>query len=238
MKTLIALLAAGCLLVLAVAPAQAQPKEDLFWAELGGDADNWNELLGGGGSGFIMPDDTGPWFLYEDLEGTGLGQTDPWGNTNPVPGWWNQWYYDDPPDPERWKEVKVAFQYGLGSQDMNGFGSIIINFTTLDRPETGADGQPPLPGEEDEFIGRVEVAEVSLTEGDQGVYSFEGSYDLRQYGIDFNPEWVSIDIVGYNMLFSGPDQPGSFIHECVPEPTSLAALALGGLAALLRRKRA
>lgn len=236
MKTLITLLAAFCLLALAIAPAQAQPKEDLFWAELGGGPDNWNELLAGGGSGFIMPDDTGPWFLYEDIEGTDLGQTDPWGNTNPVPGWWNQWYYDDPPDPTRWKEITVGFQYGLADARINGFASIIINFTTLDRPETGPNGQPPLPGE-DEYIGRVEVGEISLAEGDQGVYTFDGFYDLRQYETDFNPEWVSIDIVGYNMLFSGPDQPGSFIHECVPEPATMLLLAMGGLGVLIRRRR-
>ncbi|MGC9453480.1 MAG: PEP-CTERM sorting domain-containing protein [Phycisphaerae bacterium] len=235
MKTFIAAVASVCLLALLTAPAQAEPTEDLFWAELGGGPDNWNVLMGGGGSGFATATE-GPWFLYEDVAGTGLGQTDPWGNTNPVPGWWNQWYYDDPPDPERWKEVRINFQYGLTDPKMDGYSSIIINFTTLDRPATGPDGQPPLPGE-DRYIGRVQVAEVCLTEGNQAIQTFEGLYDLRQYDIDFNPEWVSIDIVGYNMLFSAPDLPGSFFHECVPEPTTMAILALAGLAVLMRRKR-
>jgi hypothetical protein len=55
---------------------------------------------------------------------------------------------------------------------------------------------------------------------------------------DYNPEWVSIDVLTSGGLpnIEAVSVFGSITHECVPEPATLSLLALGGLA-LIRRRR-
>ena len=95
----------------------AQPKQDDFWIELDPD----NTLRGGGGSGW----NGGEWIFYPDA---------------PEGDWWNQWFYDDPPDPTRWKEI--TYDIDITGQ---GFITVAINWSTLLFPETGTGGPPPLP---------------------------------------------------------------------------------------------
>ena len=52
----------------------------------------------------------------------------------------------------------------------------------------------------------------------------------------YNPEWVSIDVMGNaegSFLFNG-----TITHECIPEPATVALLSIGALALLQRRRRA
>jgi hypothetical protein len=60
---------------------------------------------------------------------------------------------------------------------------------------------------------------------------FQGHYNLRDdFGVPYNPEWVSVDIAGYNVMLT-PIEGSNFIHRCVPEPGTFVLLATGLLAA-------
>jgi hypothetical protein len=238
-------------------PAMAVPDSffdvytDWFSAELGGGLNqetekiDWNVLLYGDGSGYRTtpePQQAGPWFPYGlPLTGESIGQIDPWGNENPVPGWHNQWFYDGNYRPG-YKVVDISFAYSLMDPTKNGGANIVINWTT---PEWSLDpakpAGPPMLNEDPltgvPWIGRALVGEAWLEpeEGNPvGNNIFTGHYDLSQYGVPFNPEWVSIDIVGYNVLLSPPGGVASnFTHTCVPEPGTLVLLLTAGIGLLL-----
>ena len=182
--------------------------------------------------------DNGTWFVYQS-------------------DWVNQWFYDDPLRPDGWKWIDVLGTIdifdpyymgdppGPGPQEV-GWATVAINYTTEAwSPNPVA---PPLPGDDENFIVRYTIFDGPLEidwmlqppidpfdpfEPEILIPTPMGPYDLDGYTeiLDYNPEWVSIDIMGYNFTIEGTIQ-----HECVPEPTTLAALLLGGLA-LLRRRR-
>jgi hypothetical protein len=198
---------------------------DVFWLELGGDAQNWNQVTSGGGSGF----DNGFWFPYPaDPSPGAVEQVDPWGNVNPVPGWRNQWFYDGRYRPERYKVVDLSFTYALADPTQRGGTDIVINWSTPEWSIVGSANSPPTSNQ---YIGRATISrETWLEANDTRILPFNGRYDLRDLGVPFNPEWVSIDVVGYNVRLSSPSLPGSINHYCIPEPSSM--LLLVGLAAL------
>jgi len=191
------LVGAVCVFVLA-GSAMAEAKTDSFYATV----DEAGSLTSGGGTGY----DGGEWYYY------------------PNTGWYNEWFYDDPPDPLRWKEIDLGFclDPGLGG----GLATIAINWSTLDFPESGPAGPPPVPPlspeEEGLYIGRLVVYDGSFTEQ----VNFCDSFAIMSY----NPEWVSIDIMGSNF-----DISGTICHECVPEPVTLVIMLLGVVGVLRRR---
>ena len=89
---------------------------------------------------------------------------------------------------------------------------------------------------ERELIDLLQIPEGMAEQG-----HFSETFDLRDFGVDYNPEWISIDLAGYNFLVSGPNEPGSIEHEClaIPEPATLALAGLGlsGLIGYVRRRR-
>ncbi len=229
-----AFLSRACLLLgLIPISVQAQGIDsffDVFFLELGGDNQNWNEVIAGGGSGF----DNGAWFPYSADPSSGAVQQDPWGNVNPVPGWRNQWFYDGRYRPERYKVVDLSFSYALADPTRRGGTDIIINWSTPEWSIVGSANSPPTSNQ---YIGRATISrETWLEANDTRILPFNGRYDLRDLGVPFNPEWVSIDVVGYNVRLSSPSLPGSINHYCIPEPTSIA-LAFLGAALLLAAKR-
>ena len=118
-------LALAALMTFAAAPASADLKEGVFNITL--DAGG---LFTGTGDGYTTGGDPpGPWFEYPS-------------------GWINQWWYDDPPDPDRWKEVTVTFNYQLLDPLNNGGADIAINYSTLEFPESGPDGEAPMYNED------------------------------------------------------------------------------------------
>ncbi len=75
-------LASFCVLF-ATAPAVGDAITDWFYTEV--DMDGHLISAPGSGSGY----EDGTWYYYT------------------VTDWWNQWFYDHPPQPDRWKEIST-----------------------------------------------------------------------------------------------------------------------------------
>ena len=203
------LFSVAAVLAFMVTPALAEPTTDNFSILLG----ESNVFSDGGGSGFN--DGTGvqgtPWYYYDNTD------------------WYNQWFYDDPPDPTRWKEITYDIVIEtLGFNDV----TIALNWSTLAYPETGPDGPPPLPpldpATEQEWIRR----EVIFNDIVLLPVNLNGTFIIP----DYNPEWVSIDVRVYGDLVW---MEGFITHECIPAPGAIVLGSIGiGLVGWLRRRRA
>lgn len=194
------------IMLFAVMPARAETFNDCYDIELGPNG----EMLVGGGTGY----ENGTWYLYET-------------------GWINEWFFNGPFDPERYKHIEGCVQ--INPIGVDYAVDFVINWATpewhLDRPGWPA---PPLPWDfppemEELYIGRELIYSFDSTAGlvlpgDPLVFAF----DI----MSFNPEWISIDVMGYNVAITG-----SIMHQCLPEPATMSLLALGGLAVLARRRK-
>ena len=163
--------------------------------------------------------------------------------------WVNQWFYNDPFDPDRWKEV--FWDITVAPADPGGAGGvpveIAINWSNEQFPD--GTGQPPMPDQENAIERAIIWTEAGGIPSDMPGMMWVGSAgeiilvnppaDGTPFIIpDYNPEWVSIDIrFADGTTTQGVLIDGDIWHECVPEPTTMAFLALGGLAVLRRRRR-
>jgi hypothetical protein len=168
-------------------------------------------VVGGGGSGGAQ------WYYY------------------PNNNWWNIWFYDDPLklDPA-YKIVDFSMTISPLDPTVPSQFQMTLNWTKPAwSPNPDSPPLPPLtPEQESLFIGRDTNPLITL------VYSFTNkSFDLGAQGyvlpIPYNPEWVSIDIRGFNFEITN----GLISHECIPEPATMALFGLGALG-LLRKRRA
>ncbi len=211
-KILVIMAAFGLLLITAEATAIVEPGgpiTDTFWVEV--DADG---AAIGGGSGY-------------DADGDGEGEWYHYPNT----GWWNEWFYDHPFDPERWKKIDISFNIVPLDPALDSYAEVTYNWSTPLYPANP--DQPPLPE------GLTPELEADWIVRDEP-YIFEGevpvdgacvtdSIDILEY----NPEWISVDIQGYNFEITC----GCITHECIPEPATMSLLVLGGIGMLVRRRR-
>jgi hypothetical protein len=198
------MLAALAALFLVVGPATGQPIVDDWYVTVDYD----ENLIAGGGSGF----NNGFWYDYPS-------------------GWWNQRFYDHPFDDTRWKEIHVEFDAYYVDDLSDAYLEFAVNWSTPEWSQLGfGDTLPPTPDwDETLYIMR----DTRLTT--DFFFPLPGD-DYEHFVFDFiipgyNPEWVSIDVYGWNFEIIN----GVIIHECVPEPATLALLAMGGL--LLARRR-
>ena len=153
-------------------------------------------------------------------EQPGTGQK--WFNYLQDGGWWNEWFYDDPPMPPPWYKV---IEYDLcvieGPDPSAGSVEIAINWSTMLYPENPL--EPPLPPTYDnpDYVMREVIYAGEACEVLSGTFIIP----------DYNPEWISIDVRGYDVQIIGCIE-----HTCIPEPATLGLILVGGLA-LIRRKR-
>jgi hypothetical protein len=138
------------------------------------------------------------WYYYENYE------------------WWNIWFYDHPFDDERYKTIDVKFWWYSFSGDPFNI-EVAINWATdrwsLENPSGDAPPLPPLSiSREDLYIGR-EIVPIDLQTQGEVTYSFTIP--------DYNPEWVSMDVRGYNAMI----ESGQIIHECLPSTAPSLDLA-------------
>ena len=195
-------------MLVAAMPARAETFNDCFNIELGPDG----SVIGGcGGTGY--PDGTGEWYVYES-------------------GWINQWFYNGPFDPNRWKHIEGCVDIAPIDGGAPYAVDFVINWATEAWELDTGSVEPPLPGMFDPVLEDVYI-------GRELLFSFDEVNPLPGIPLDywfdimsFNPEWVSIDVMGYNV-----EIVGTITHQCIPEPATLSLLALGGLAVLARRRK-
>jgi hypothetical protein len=195
--------------------------DDAVWAELGNpdwtdiyepppqiksdhysiEVNQYGQLLYHGGSGY-----RGRWYYYENTD------------------WWNIWFYDHPYSKDRYTVVNITFDVTKFSPTDAASVEVAINWAT---PEWSLEGNPPgyarrppitpLSGEEEDlYIGRNQLLFMDNESFTPGTYSFPFTFP------DFNPEWISIDVRGYNFRI-GVSEAGTTEHISFPkqEPQSL-----------------
>ncbi|MFH1688375.1 MAG: thrombospondin type 3 repeat-containing protein [bacterium] len=124
----------------------------------------------------------------------------------PETGWWNIWFYDHPLDYARWKEVQLQYYIDFFDPSQPGFVEIAVNWSTDGWTEPD---MPPLPPGNDQFIGRGIVYAGPVIPG-----AFAFPWEIMEY----NPEWVSVDVRGYNFQITD----GLITHICAPrDPVSM-----------------
>ncbi len=183
------------------------PKVDNFWMAMDAPGNLVPPLSGGT---FDETGEDGVWWLYDQAPG-GFD-------------WWNIWFYNDPVDTSRMKKIRMGFWI----QSLNGADPGMLSYV-INWSDTAWDG-PGFPTATDEaFIHRSPV-------NGPGIIVPGPAQWIELYFIipDYNPEWVSIDIWGENILIEQiplsppPGSPllawwnplmtgGLIVHECLPK---------------------
>jgi hypothetical protein len=140
-------------------------------------------VVQGGGSGF----EDGYWYVYPS-------------------GWINEWFYDHPFDPTRGKIIHIEFEWQSFMPDQPTYIGVAINWSTPEWSELGyGPNMPPTP----EFDENLYIIRGCLM-SEVGTFP-TANFFARDFIIwPYNPEWVSIDVRGYNFEIIN----GVIIHEC------------------------
>lgn len=169
------------LLLFLSAPAFSQSTMDQFYVTVGSGI-----VLEGGGTGY----NNGFWYVYPSM-------------------WINQWFYDHPFDPMRGKIIHIEFDWMAYDPSCMSDITVAVNWSTPEWSYLGyGENLPPLPGE---LPGPEEMYIVRETFVDYCGMATEWQHVVFDYIIpDYNPEWVSIDVMGCNFKIL----EGVIIHEC------------------------
>ncbi len=127
-------------------------------------------------------------------------------------GWWNIWFYDHPFDPERYKDIFINFEWYPTTEPY--FIEVAINWAT----DAWIPGFPPpvpplLPDEEDLYIYREYVPIIG-----------PGPVEYFAQVLEYNPEWVSIDVMGQNVVIP----QGIITHQCLGDQSLDLAFVITG----------
>ncbi len=137
-----------------------------------------------------------PWFFYEEDE------------------WWNVWFYDHPLDYDRIKDIRIEYSVRPVEEYEEMYAEVTPNWATdiwtLDGMPPG-EPRPPLPGDFDYTTTPPTPPEdIWIGRGDPpNMHSFEGPDEYRLRIPDYNPEWVSVDVRGFNVWVEG-----TIFHTC------------------------
>lgn len=167
--------------------------------------------------GMIIPDMSGGVDYYD-----GPGGINGW-FYYPSSEWWNIWFYNAPFDPERYKEISIMGWVQKLEPGLPAWIEIAIDWSGPNWPP----GQPPpINPEDDPFIERFPFFISDLEMGGE-------PFEFWQFMIEqYNPEWVSVDVRGYNFMIL-ETEPGIIEHECLPsggpgQSLDLAFVITGG----------
>ena len=199
-KRFFTMLAFGAFLLIFAVPAGAAPKMGQYWIAVDQAGQIVPAQSGGDGYPDPMPGDPvnlGQWYFYPQ--------------PGPAGGWYNQWWYDDPYDPCRRKNVQFNFWYMAWNPMMPGSIEVTINWALPGWSQNPV--QPPLPADE-LLVGRIQPSwTIPVMPGMPPQNFFVG---MIQLPVDYNPEWVSIDVRGTNFWIMGiPNgQYSEIYHDC------------------------
>lgn len=129
-------------------------------------------------------------------------------------GWWNIWFYNAPLDFNRYKEISILGTVWKLDPIRPAWVEIAINWSG---PEWPPEQPPPTEPTDEVHIERFPVLLSDLANGYE-IFEFFG-FIIEEY----NPEWVSVDVRGYNFVI-WDSEPGIIEHECLP--SSLQSLDL------------
>jgi len=156
-----------------------------------------------GGTGYPDPIPEDPVFL---------GQWYTYPQTDPAGPWFNMWWYDDPYDACHRKDVTINLWYMPLNPMMPGSIEVTVNWSLPGWSQNPL--QPPLPVDE-LFVARYTPSWIIPVPPGVPVpiNFFVGPIHLP---VDYNPEWVSIDVRGTNFWIQGiPNGYYSEIwHDC------------------------
>ena len=195
------------------------PRIDHFWMA---QDENYNLLPEFSGGTMNDPEEDGTWSLYDQV----------------TPSWYNIWFYDGVMDENKVKLVRMGFWVQRLNNDLDAGINFVVNWSNAQWQDPGYPG----PGQES-YIMRSPINEpVTVNPFDPG--SPNGQWIELEYLIpDLNPEWVSVDIWGYNIVIpnmeitppdnsplrnwwvANPGPGGIIVHDCLPEAGGSGAWA-------------